>query len=302
MIGCVSSRGALGDLACLQTVGEPGGHEDVVEANVRRPRGECKTRIASVQLAITVDVAGVEDHLNRPPPDVPAAQPDECPQAMGQLAKVEQVAWRKCVEIAGEDVESVLVPGNGGKERAQLEDTPPFRPRGEDRGQVHTEHAQLSGAWIDLEERVAGEAGPVPGIVSNRPTTHEGERLAGPRGPFRHPGPGRETLDDDGIGGFLEHHEVGICVPDSGAERLFLAAAAAADVVAQDAQRGLRRRSVAILVDEGEIRLPQQLPAEVDHGVPGSLDVDGPPDHLHQPRAQRREGRRDVGVIVAQRT
>src|SRR3712207_6924090 len=60
-------------------------------------------------------------------------------------------------------------------------------------------------------------------------------------------------------------------------------------------------RSISRFVDQHEVRLTQQLAADIHDEVAGRLDVDRALHHRHQPLAQRRELRRDIGIVLADR-
>ena len=141
MIGRGRGFGAADDFADFDAVCVRGGNEQVVEANVRRPRRKRVPRLGTVELPVTVGIAGVEYQLNRAPLDSAATQPHERPEPMREFAKVEQIAWRQRVEITGEDVEPVLMAGNRGQEHSKFEHTPPLCPRRVERAQVEPENA-----------------------------------------------------------------------------------------------------------------------------------------------------------------
>ena len=59
-------------------------------------------------------------------------------------------------------------------------------------------------------------------------------------------------------------------------------------------------RRALVFVDQHQVGLADHLAAKIHHEVPGGLDVDGPPDHLHQLLAQRDQVRRDLRILVTQ--
>src|SRR4051812_23291797 len=136
VIGGRRRGGVRHDLAAPNTIRKPRGREEVVEPYVRRPRRKRVADIGPVQQAVCVDVSGVEHQLNRAPPDMAAAQPDERAQAMRQFPEIEQIARRERVEISGEQVEAMLMASNARKQRAKLDHPVALRPCGVERAQM----------------------------------------------------------------------------------------------------------------------------------------------------------------------
>ena len=74
----------------------------------------------AVEFAVRVDVARFEHHANRDPADRLAGDPRERPQPRRQLVHVEAFARRKRVEVAGHDMQAVLVALDAAQQRAQF--------------------------------------------------------------------------------------------------------------------------------------------------------------------------------------
>src|SRR3954468_7067067 len=106
---------------------------------MRRPTREGVTDIRAMEQAVAVEVPGVEHQLDGSPPDISAAEPDQRPQSVGQLAEVEQIAGRQRVEVSREEMKSLLMARDAGQERAQFDDAMPLRPGGVERAQMHAE-------------------------------------------------------------------------------------------------------------------------------------------------------------------
>ena len=58
---------------------------------------------------------------------------------MRKLPEVEQVAGRQRVEVAGEDVKAVLMPGDACEKRAELDHAVSLGPRRIERAEMHAE-------------------------------------------------------------------------------------------------------------------------------------------------------------------
>ena len=90
--------------------------EDVVEPHVRVPHGEGVAGLAlriRVQRPPRVDVAVGAHHLDRAARDVAAAQPDHAADPRRHRRRVEPLARRERVEVAGEHVERERVSARG---------------------------------------------------------------------------------------------------------------------------------------------------------------------------------------------
>ena len=84
------------DAALLDPVGVANGRENVVEPHVRIPHREAQARLVGMQAAEDVDVALVEDDLDRAPADASAAHPHERAEPQRQGVDVER-RWNRIV-------------------------------------------------------------------------------------------------------------------------------------------------------------------------------------------------------------
>src|SRR4029453_14856630 len=109
VIGGAVRRWVADHLARQQPLRMSGRCEHVVEADVRIPNREGQASILGMKLAESIDVARVQDHFDRPPANPAPAQPDERAQARGQLPEIEDVARRKRVEVASEQMKTAIV-------------------------------------------------------------------------------------------------------------------------------------------------------------------------------------------------
>src|SRR4051812_22918882 len=212
------------------------GHEHVVEADVRIPDREAQARIHWMKPAEDVNVSGVEDDLDRVPANAPAAQPDERPQPRRQLAEIQHVPRSEGVEVAGQQVKAAVVRPDGAQQRVQLEGAVPLGPRRVDGAEMDAEHREVDAGGVDFEKGMARDARPVPEVIGDALPAHEAERGLRLRAALRHPAPGRDALDNRGVGGFLKDDEIGVTGGDDGGDLLFPAAAPMADVVGQQAE------------------------------------------------------------------
>jgi hypothetical protein len=130
MIRGLRGVGAADDLAGAQAIREACRHERVVQPHVRAPRRERVAGDVRMQRAESVQIAAVEDRLDRPPADRPAAQPHERTQAAGQLPHVKNLPGCERVEVPDQQVRPVLMARDARQQRAQLELPAAFRPRG----------------------------------------------------------------------------------------------------------------------------------------------------------------------------
>ena len=187
---------------------------------------------------VRVDVAGVEHQLNRSPADVAAAQPHERAQPVRQLAKIEHVARRECVEVSGEEMEAVLVAGDACKQRAQLDHAMPLGPRGVKRTQMDAEDPQFVGSGIDLEKRVPRQSRMMPFEMAHRPLRLM-KASDSPRDEAHCAMPVRAAIFSTTAGIVASWKTVmsGLIGGDHRGNLILLACAAAADVVGQNAQR-----------------------------------------------------------------
>src|SRR4051812_2628962 len=122
-------RGVLHDLAVQHAARERRRREEIIEADVGRPTREGVADVGTMEQSVDVDVTGIEHQLDCSPTDAAAAEPDQRPQSIGQLAEIEQIAWRQRVEVSGEEMKTLLMAGDAGKKRAQFDDAMPLRPR-----------------------------------------------------------------------------------------------------------------------------------------------------------------------------
>src|SRR5688572_4805987 len=84
------------------------GHKDVVEPDVGIPSRKCKTMIG-VQSAIAIDISLIEHYLYRSVRNPPAEHHCKCPVSPGQPLHIEQLARRKSVEVADEQMKSFAI-------------------------------------------------------------------------------------------------------------------------------------------------------------------------------------------------
>jgi hypothetical protein len=134
-------------------------------------------------------------------------------------------------------METFLVPFDAVQQRAELDGSPPFRPRREYGAEVHAEHAERHPFGDDLEKCVPRQPRTMPLVMRDRQAAHIPERQLGHRRPMRQPGCRGEPFDDARIGSFLEDDDVGGGWPDDGQQRVLAAGAAALDVVAEEPDR-----------------------------------------------------------------
>src|SRR5947209_3079389 len=147
--------------------------EDVVEAQVRIPRGKSMPGRQRMLDTVPIVVTRVDDGLHGAPFDPSAAEPDERAQAMRESADVELGVLRQRVEVPGEHVEAVLMLRDLAKERAQLEHAPPLGPSRVDGAQVDAEDPDGLILRHELKKRMAGETGPMPGGMRHADTTEK---------------------------------------------------------------------------------------------------------------------------------
>src|SRR5688572_9759535 len=126
------------------------------------PHGKRETGNARMLLAIRVDIATVEDDLDRAPAHLAAAQPHQGAQSSGELREVQQLSRRQRVEVTCEQVASVLMLGDRPQQRAQLERPAAFCPGRVHRAEMHAEYAYFAAGKLDLEKRMAGDSWLVP--------------------------------------------------------------------------------------------------------------------------------------------
>ena len=122
-----------------------------------------------------IEVARVEDGLDRAPPDAPAAHPDEWTQPNRQPRGLHGVAGRHGVEVAGKHVKAILVARHATEQRTQFEHPAPLGPCGMDRAEVHAEEAQPFAGRHHLDERMPREPGSRPPAVRHRLAAEEAE-------------------------------------------------------------------------------------------------------------------------------
>ena len=184
---------------------------------MRIPHGEAQPRLVGMQAAEDVDVALVEDDLDRAPADASAAQPDERAQPARQLAEVEHVAGRQGVEVAGEQVEAAIV-------RAIVRSR--LRSSIARRRSVHAACTALrctpntgSRRRPDGSRGTRGATGAAGATdARDRRPAHEAERRLRLRAALRHAGTAARPIDDRRPGGFLEDDEVRLAGGDDGGD------------------------------------------------------------------------------------
>src|SRR5690348_13480053 len=102
---------------------------------------------------------------------------------------------------------------------------------------MDAEDPQLAWSRIDFEKCVTRKARVMPFEMANRLHAHEAEGLAARRRPLRHARPRRDFLNHRRCGGLLKNRNVRTDRGDHRGNLILLALAAAADVVAQYAER-----------------------------------------------------------------
>src|SRR5215207_3478371 len=236
MVGRLPRPGNVHDLAGLQSSDVLLPDEEVIEPDMWFPGGKRVPGHVRVGRSIGIDVASVEDDLDRPPADLPSTQPDQRAQSSRELAEVQQLPWRERVEVAGEHMKPALVLRDRLQQGAKLDDPTAFRPCGMYRAEVNTKDPHVAPRRTDLEKRVPGDPRFVPAETLNRTAADESERLSFSRGPLLHPCLSRDRLHARCVGRLLEHDQVGVACADDRTERTLVPFATAADVVGQDSK------------------------------------------------------------------
>jgi hypothetical protein len=101
--------------------------------------------------------------------------------------KVEQFAWRERIEVADEDVRSVLMLLDRQQQRAKLVASPLLRPRRVHGAQMDPHDPPRAASRDDFDEGVARDARLPPFHMIERLPRQVAERLAAARAPVARP-------------------------------------------------------------------------------------------------------------------
>src|SRR5690242_10882417 len=121
---------------------------------MRIPGREGEASLGGVHLPETVNIAGVDDALDRAEADLAAAEPHERAKAMRQLRVVENFAGCQRVEVADEKVRTVLMLLDRLEKRLEFNRAPMLGPGRVHRAQMQSEDPQPIVFQRDLEECV----------------------------------------------------------------------------------------------------------------------------------------------------
>jgi hypothetical protein len=164
----LNDRGAsIDDPANLQALGERGGEEDVIETKVRGPGGKGESFFKGVEEAITINIAGTEQDLNRLPPNVATTQPDESAQPRRQEPRVEKFAGGKSIEVTYQDVETLLVLLDTLEQCLNLSHSPALSPVRVYGTEMQPEDSELGPRGDNLKEMMSRSWRPVPFIMGD---------------------------------------------------------------------------------------------------------------------------------------
>ena len=150
MIGGITD-GAVGDDAARGDAAEERlRDEQVIQPDVRPPRGECEADEIRLEVPESVAIACIEHLLNRPPADLPATEPDEGTKPGRQLANVQQLPRRERVEVANEHVRPALMLLDRHEQRAQLVPPAALGPRRVHGAEVEAKYPPAHASGDDL--------------------------------------------------------------------------------------------------------------------------------------------------------
>ena len=200
---------------------------------MRIPCGESVTWLAGMQRGPRVDVFLIEHVLDRVARDVTAAEPNHCADPLRHARDLQDFAGCERVEVAGNDVEAVLVLFDRLEERADLVAPLPLAPIGEPGAQVQTKQPYRWFFDFDFEKSVLGVTREMPIVFGDWQSAQKTCRVINAGIPMRHPGELGEFSDDQPIGCFLQEHNVRMCGTNYGGDLLGASGAAEFYVVAK---------------------------------------------------------------------
>ena len=110
MVGSPGSHCGLSDhFALNQSPGKCAGNEDVVQPQMRIPNRKSVAFVRRMEETISVNVIRVFHELNSFALNVAAAEPDQPANPGGHTTNIENLAGRKRVKVANQNVKALLM-------------------------------------------------------------------------------------------------------------------------------------------------------------------------------------------------
>src|SRR4051812_21786921 len=136
-----------------------------------------------MQPAPRIRVMLVRHHLDRRPCDVAATQPHHGADPARHRRDLQPLARRERVEVAGDDVEAVLVLADAVEQQTDLPRATTLAPVREPRTEMQPEDPRMPALEHDLEEWMLRAEGTVPRVMRNGESAQKSRRISLPRAP-----------------------------------------------------------------------------------------------------------------------